>query len=375
MIKNSFQIILDTISILKLECLSTLRFPQNRSLGVNRNPKVLFKQLSAYLPSVGAVLRSLNMPDNDAEKVHTSVMLDEALSLLAPSDGGLFVDATIGMGGHTEAILLSSADSRVIGIDQDTAALALAETRLMRFSSRVELVHGNFESIKTVVGERQPSGIIADLGVSSLQLDSETRGFSFRFDAPLDMRMDTDSGGITAAELLESEDQDAIANIIYQYGEERHSRRIARRIVERRERGEAVKTTFELANLVRRSVPHSKKDKIHPATRTFQALRIAVNRELEIIEKFIDDAVDILKINGVLAIITFHSLEDRIVKQAFQRLSGKCLCPPKIPQCMCGAKKRVEILTRKPLTASESEQDENPRSRSAKLRASRKIGQ
>ncbi|MFZ1702431.1 MAG: 16S rRNA (cytosine(1402)-N(4))-methyltransferase RsmH [Pyrinomonadaceae bacterium] len=315
------------------------------------------------------------MPDNDAEKVHTSVMLDEALSLLAPSDGGLFVDATIGMGGHTEAILLSSADSRVIGIDQDTAALALAETRLMRFSSRVELVHGNFESIKTVVGERQPSGIIADLGVSSLQLDSETRGFSFRFDAPLDMRMDTDSGGITAAELLESEDQDAIANIIYQYGEERHSRRIARRIVERRERGEAVKTTFELANLVRRSVPHSKKDKIHPATRTFQALRIAVNRELEIIEKFIDDAVDILKINGVLAIITFHSLEDRIVKQAFQRLSGKCLCPPKIPQCMCGAKKRVEILTRKPLTASESEQDENPRSRSAKLRASRKIGQ
>lgn len=315
------------------------------------------------------------MPDNDTEMVHTPVMLDEALSLLEPSEGGLFIDATVGLGGHTEAILLSSADSCVIGIDQDTAALALAQARLAPFGSRVELVHGNFESIKAIAGKRQPTGIMADLGVSSLQLDSETRGFSFRFDAPLDMRMDTDSGGITAAQLLEREDQDAIANIIYRYGEERHSRRIARRIVERRERGQAVKTTFELADLVKRSVPHSKKDKIHPATRTFQALRIAVNRELEIIGNFIDDAVDILKTSGVLAIITFHSLEDRIVKQAFQRLSGKCLCPPKIPQCVCGAAKRVEVLTRKPLTATESEQHENPRSRSAKLRACRKIGE
>ncbi|MGE3466742.1 MAG: 16S rRNA (cytosine(1402)-N(4))-methyltransferase RsmH [Pyrinomonadaceae bacterium] len=315
------------------------------------------------------------MPDIDAANVHQPVMPDETVTLLSAHTGSLYVDATLGMGGHTEAVLSVSAESQVIAIDQDAEALNLAKDRLARFGTRVEFVHANFESIRNVVGNRQPDGILADLGVSSMQLDSETRGFSFRFDAPLDMRMNPDSGGITAAELLKTSSQEEIADFIYRFGEERHSRRIARRIVEKRERGEPVTTTFGLADLVKRSVPHSRKDKIHPATRTFQALRIAVNRELEIIEKFIDDAVDILKINGVLAIITFHSLEDRIVKQAFQRLSGKCLCPPKIPQCVCGAVKRVEILTRKPVTASEWEQRENPRSRSAKLRACRKTGQ
>jgi len=214
-------------------------------------------------------------------------------------------------------------------------------------------------------------GLIVDLGVSSLQLDSEERGFSFRSDAPLDMRMDR-GGGDTAADLLAELSEEDIANIIYRFGEERFSRRIARRIVERRKAGEPVTTTKQLAELVERSVKRSPKDKIHPATRTFQALRIAVNREIEILEDFINDAVDVLSPGGRLVVISFHSLEDRIVKQTFQKLAGKCLCPPRIPQCVCGAAKKIEILTRKPVIAGDSEIDENPRARSAKLRAAQR---
>ena len=287
----------------------------------------------------------------------------------------MFVDATLGLGGHTEGILNASPDTKVIGIDQDNEAMELAKTRLSRFGSRVTFVQANFLAIRQIVENAEPAGIIADLGVSSLQLDSGSRGFSFRFDAPLDMRMDADSDGITAAELLATTSEKELADIIYQYGEERASRRIARWIVEKREAGTPIETTIELAELVRRAVKQGAKDKIHPATRTFQALRIAVNNELEILEQFIHDSVDLLKTNGRLAIITFHSLEDRIVKQAFQRLAGKCSCPPRIPQCMCGAAKRVDILTKKPVTATETEQFENPRSRSAKLRACRKLEQ
>jgi len=313
------------------------------------------------------------MPDIDAEMVHTPVLLSETLGLLGPERGGLYVDATLGLGGHGEAILAASFETQLIGIDQDAGALTMAGERLAKFEERATLVHSNFSAIREVTHNKEVDGILADLGVSSLQPDSETRGFSFRFDAPLDMRMNPQSGTETAAELLKRLSQEDIANIIYQYGEERHSRRIARRINERRERGEPVETTFELVDLVRRSVPHRPKDKIHPATRTFQALRIAVNDELGIIAKFIDDAVNLLKTNGVLAIITFHSLEDRIVKHTFQRLSGKCSCPPRMPVCQCGAIRKVEILTKKPVVATETEQSENPRSRSAKLRACRKI--
>lgn len=320
-----------------------------------------------------AISRSLNMPDIDAEKVHTPVLLNETLALLKPERGGLFVDATLGLAGHSEAVLTASPKTQLIGIDQDAAALKMAGERLKRFGARATLVHSNFSAIREVIDNWEVDGILVDLGVSSLQLDSETRGFSFRFDAPLDMRMNADSGDETALELLKRLSQDEIANIIYQYGEERHSRKIARRIIEKRERGEPVETTFELAELVKRCVPHRPSDKIHPATRTFQALRIAVNDELGIIGRFIDDAVNLLKTNGVLAIITFHSLEDRIVKQAFQRLSGKCSCPPRMPVCQCGAVREVEILTKKPVVATENEQSENPRSRSAKLRACRKI--
>ena len=305
-------------------------------------------------------------------EVHVPVMPDEILGVIAPLDGSLVVDATLGLGGHSERIL-SSSNARIIGIDQDEEALTLAGKKLERFGERFTSIHANFSEIIEVVKE-PPDRIIADLGVSSLQLDSESRGFSFRFDAPLDMRMDASSGGPTAADLLATLEQDEIANLIYRYGEERHSRRIAKWIVEQRDAGTPIRTTSELAELVSRAVPRSK-EKIHPATRTFQALRIAVNGELDILEGFIADAIDTLKTDGVLAIITFHSLEDRIVKHAFRRLAGQCVCPPRIPVCACGAAKKVEIITRRPIVPSELEQTENPRSRSAKLRACRKLKQ
>lgn len=314
------------------------------------------------------------MPEIEAEKAHKPVLLDEVLHVLRAERGGLFVDCTLGLGGHTEAILNSSPLANVIGIDRDTDALQLARERLAKFSDRVRFVRANFSEISEVVSEQagQINGIVADLGVSSMQLDSETRGFSFRFDAPLDMRMSRDEGQ-TAAELLAEVGEKELADIIYQYGEEKFSRRIARRIIEKREGGEEIKRTQQLAEIVKRAVPFNPKEKIHPATRTFQALRIAVNGELVILERFIFDAADILKTDGTLAVITFHSLEDRIVKHAFQRLAGRCDCPSRIPQCVCGAKKTVEILTKKPILPSEQEKDDNPRSRSAKLRACRKL--
>jgi 16S rRNA (cytosine1402-N4)-methyltransferase len=313
---------------------------------------------------------------NKAENIHKPVLLAETLELLKPQANQIYVDATLGLGGHTEAILSSSAETKVVGIDQDTQAIEFAKERLEKFGERVEIFHSNFSEIKQVLadaGIEKVDGVLADLGVSSLQFDSETRGFSFRFDAPLDMRMNADSDAETAAELLENLSEEEIADIIYKYGEERFSRRIARRIVWKRELGEPVKTTRELAETVEKAIGRGKKDKIHPATKTFQALRIAVNGELEILEQFIRDGVDVLKKEGRLVLITFHSLEDRIVKQTMQKLSGKCSCPPRLPICACGAKKEVEILTKKPLVPDEKELEENPRARSAKLRACRKI--
>ncbi|MFT3745669.1 MAG: 16S rRNA (cytosine(1402)-N(4))-methyltransferase RsmH [Pyrinomonadaceae bacterium] len=313
------------------------------------------------------------MSQAEPENIHQSVLLDECIAILDARKGGLFVDATLGLGGHSEGILTASAQTQVIGIDQDESALKLASQRLERFGARFTPFQSNFEAIGKVVGNAEPDGILADLGVSSLQLDSEDRGFSFRFDAPLDMRMDPNSGGETAAELIGRLDHEELANIIYNYGEERASRKIARWIIEKRDAGTPITTTFELAELVRRAVKTNPKDRTHPATRTFQALRIAVNRELDILQQFIFDSVELLKTNGVLAIITFHSLEDRIVKQVFQLLSGKCQCPPRIPQCVCGAAKKVEVLTRKPVVPTDDEMRENSRSRSAKLRACRKL--
>lgn len=308
---------------------------------------------------------------------HRPVLLRETISLLEPARGGLFVDCTLGLGGHSEAILEASDDARVIGIDRDREALALASERLARFQPRFRAVHANFRDIRRVLeeaSEGEASGVLVDLGVSSLQFDAGHRGFSFRHDAPLDMRMDAGSDEETAAELLARLPEEEIARVIFEYGEERRSRRIARWIVERRERGEPIETTTELAQLVARAYgPQRRAEHIHPATRTFQALRIAVNRELEGLDGFVETAIDLLQAEGRFAAISFHSLEDRIVKRTLRRLSGLCECPPRSPICSCGARRRVEILTRRPVVPGETELEENPRARSAKLRACRTL--
>jgi 16S rRNA (cytosine1402-N4)-methyltransferase len=307
---------------------------------------------------------------------HRPVLLKEALSLLAPAERGLFIDATLGLGGHSEALLEASPDLKVVGIDRDREALRFAAERLARFGERFRAFHADYRDIARIVGEAGESeiaGVLADLGVSSLQFDKPERGFSFRHDAPLDMRIDAEGDEETAAELLARLPEEEIARIIYEYGEERRSRRIARWIVKRRERGEPVKTTKELADLVARAVRHKRTDKIHPATRTFQALRIAVNRELEGLDEFIETAVDLLKPSGRLAVISFHSLEDRVVKRMMQRLAGKCECPRMVPLCVCGARRAVELLTRRAVVPTDEEREENPRARSAKLRACQKL--
>ena len=306
---------------------------------------------------------------------HRPVLLQETLKFLGPERGGLFVDCTVGLGGHSEAILQASSETRVLGIDRDLSALAHARERLAVFGARFKAVHANFFDVAEVMresGESNPTGILADLGVSSLQFDSVERGFSFRFDAPLDMRMDPTSGE-TAAQLLAELPEADIARIIFEFGEERHSRRIARWIVEKREQGQPITTTKELADLVARAVGGGKWKQIHPATRTFQALRIAVNNELEGLPRFVETSIDLLRTDGRLVVITFHSLEDRIIKQELRRLSGHCQCPPRLPTCSCGARKVVEILTRRPVIPGTTEIEKNPRSRSAKLRACRKL--
>ena len=307
---------------------------------------------------------------------HRPVLLEETMKFLVPDRGGLFVDCTVGLGGHSEAILQSSEATRVVGIDLDPEALTYARQRLAAFGQRFRAFQANFRQIESVLreaGESNPQGILADLGVSSLQFDSTERGFSFRFDAPLDMRMNPESGDETAADILRERSEEEIANIIFEFGEERHSRRIARRIVQRREQGTPVATTKELAELVQQSVRPKKHYQIHPATRTFQALRIAINHELEGLEKFIETAVDLLTPGGRFVGISFHSLEDRVLKREFRRLAGHCDCPPRQPVCSCGARKAVEILTRRPITPKPDEVDANPRARSAKLRACSKL--
>jgi 16S rRNA (cytosine1402-N4)-methyltransferase len=299
------------------------------------------------------------------------------MQFLDPARGGLFVDCTLGLGGHSEAILESSSNTHVVGIDRDPEALELARQRLASFGDRFQAVHSDFRQIQEVLANlnlTEPVGVLADLGVSSLQFDSPTRGFSFRFDSPLDMRMNPESGEETAAELLLRLPEAEIAAIIFEYGEERNSRRIAKWIVESREKGQPISTTKELADLVARAAGKRKRWDIHPATRTFQALRIAVNRELEKLDRFIADAIDLLQSDGRLVIISFHSLEDRVVKQELRRLSGYCQCDPRRRgPCTCGARRAVEVLTKRPVVPDEVEIEANPRARSAKLRACRKL--
>lgn len=296
--------------------------------------------------------------------------------MLAPERGGLFVDATVGLGGHAEMILESSPDARVIAVDRDAESLELAKRRLERFSERVTFVHDDYRNLKDILARQGASptaslaGLLADFGISSHQLAAQGRGFSFQREDPLDMRMDR-SAGRTAAQIISEEREEELARIIYEYGEERRSRRIAHAIVERR-RTEPIRTTKDLADLVERVSPR-RGARLHPATRTFQAFRIAVNEELEGIEQFVLDSVEALQARGRLVLLTFHSLEDRLVKTRLRHLSHRCSCPRSFPRCACGRPDLVAILTRKPLRPSPEEVAANPRSRSAKLRAAERI--
>jgi 16S rRNA (cytosine1402-N4)-methyltransferase len=323
---------------------------------------------------------------HDEGQAHQPVLRQEVVEWLRPEREGTIVDCTVGLGGHAEALLEASTKVRVVGIDRDTEALEIAERRLASFGARFRAVHGNFRDIAEVlagIGVSEVAGVLADLGVSSLQFDKAERGFSFGADAPLDMRMDTGSGE-TAAELIESMTEGELADLIFEYGEERGSRKIARAIVRARQK-EPITTTSQLADIVVRALNIPGRWRIHPATRTFQAIRIAVNQEMQALESFLPAAISMLGPGARLAVISFHSLEDRIVKRRFLLESGRCLCnlegrgpmeqaPRKeveeggVVCSRCGAAKRVQVLTRKPQRATREEIERNPRSRSALLR-------
>jgi len=282
-------------------------------------------------------------------------MVAEVIEQLEPGRGGVFVDCTVGLGGHARALIEAGA-SRLIGLDRDPAAVAAARDALGGFGDRVEVVHADYRRVAAVLDERgvaKVDGVLADLGVSSMQLDAPGRGFSFRQDDPLDMRMDT-TAGPTAAEALRDVDERTLADVIYEFGEERHSRRVARAIVAARERG-SIETTGQLAEIVRRAISRKGYTRIDPATRTFQAIRIWVNRELEGLDSFLGAAARRLADGGRMAVITFHSLEDRIVKHTLRALAAEHA--------------GLRIRTKRPLVPSEAEIGRNPRARSAKLRA------
>lgn len=307
---------------------------------------------------------------------HSPVLLQEVVELLRPRPDHTFVDATLGAGGHAEALLERLPEGRLIGIDRDRSALSLAARRLRPFGKRFVPVHGAHEDIARLLQEQgvfAVDGILADLGVSSMQLDSAERGFSFRMDGPLDMRMDR-TRGITAAQLLATISLDDLTRDLRVYGEEKLARRIARAILERRER-KPIETTLELAGLVEQVAgPRARQYRIHPATRTFQALRIRVNGEIEGIERLITDAVSMLRIGGRIAVISFHSLEDRAVKLAMRALANRCTCPRDLPVCACGRENFLKLVTGRPRIPREEEIAVNPRARSAKLRVGERIG-
>jgi 16S rRNA (cytosine1402-N4)-methyltransferase len=311
------------------------------------------------------------MTDRDPGSIHLPVLLEEVLNFLRPELGGLFVDATIGLGGHAQALLRVGKEVELLGIDRDAEASICANERLADFQGRYHLVHANFAEIGEIAaqkGVQSCQGILADLGVSSLQFDSADRGFSFQREGPLDMRMDREAE-LTAGEVVNQYSEKDLANLIFNYGEEHRSRSIARAILAAR----PIQNTKMLADVVYRAVHARGYQRIHPATRTFQALRIFVNDELGRLPLFIRSAVELLSSGGRLAIISFHSLEDRIVKETFRSLSHECVCPPGISQCQCGQKKLLNLLTKKPVVPSEAEISRNPRARSAKLRVAERI--
>jgi len=300
------------------------------------------------------------------------VLLDEVTEWLAPAAPGLLVDVTVGLGGHAAALLEEFSGFRLLGLDRDPEAIEGARRRLQPFSDRVRLVNRPFDQIRDLLVEFEPpAAILADLGCSSLQLDSPGRGFSFLTDGPLDMRMG--DVGPTAAELVNAAPEEELVRILREYGEERRARRVARTIVAARKRS-PLRTTAALSDVVRRAVGPRTDRRIHPATRSFQALRIAVNDELGQLERFVEPAVRALRPNGRLAVISFHSLEDRIVKHELRRLEGRCVCPPEMPECVCEPEAFARVLTAKPVRPTAAEVDQNPRARSARLRVAERVG-
>ncbi len=307
---------------------------------------------------------------------HISVLASEVVEYLAPRSGGVYVDGTLGGAGHARLILEASApDGLLIGFDRDEQAIAAATERLAVFGKRVILVQKNFASLAetlTEMGIEAIDGFLLDVGVSSHQLDMAERGFSFQQDAPLDMRMDTGSGS-TAADLVNTLAEEALTKLIWEYGEERWAKRIASFIAKKREEY-PIETTLQLVDVIKGAVPKGAWDeRLHPATRTFQALRIAVNDELNSLKEGLAGGARLLKKGGRGVVISFHSLEDRIVKNAFRALAHGCTCPKSIPRCVCGKLPQLKVLTGKPVIATEAEISQNPRSRSAKLRAAEKL--
>ncbi len=306
---------------------------------------------------------------------HVSVLLNECIEGLKIKENGIYVDGTLGGGGHSSEILKNlSNEGLLIGVDQDKDALKAASARLQNYKN-VKYVHNNFYNIDSILNELEIDkidGMLMDLGVSSYQLDRGDRGFSYMQDAPLDMRMNRENS-LSAYDVVNNYDEEEIYRIIRDYGEEKFARRIARFIVENREK-KAIETTLELVDIIKAAIPaKARREGPHPAKRTFQALRIEVNSELSILNKAIEDGVNRLNKGGRMAIITFHSLEDRIVKIKFKELATACTCPKEFPICVCGGKAKVKIISRKAIEPSKEEVDENPRSRSAKLRIIEKI--
>lgn len=311
------------------------------------------------------------VPEMPGDCGHSPVLYQQVVKWLSVRPGGCFLDGTVGAGGHAAAILeASSPDGRLLGMDRDPAAIAAAGRRLAQFGDRVTLVHASYARMReraAQLGFEQLDSIVLDLGLSSCQLQDPARGFAFRHDGPLDMRFDPREE-LTAATLVNELASEELANVLFRYGEERDSRRVARAIVAAR----PLRTTRELAAVVSSALVHRERS-LHPATRTFQALRIAVNRELDHLSDALPEAVRLLRPGGRLAVIAFHSLEDRLVKQFFRQEAQDCLCPRDLPVCTCGHRAVLRIVTRKPIRPGPGELEQNPRSRSARLRVAERI--
>jgi len=351
LLRRFYQRLVDFLGQIQQKCVA--HFPYLQPLSAGRFYRKI--DLNGY---------NHRMSDSPHIPVLLSAVLD-GLNVAAHPDG-LFIDGTVGAGGHAAAILTAAPESRLLGFDRDPRSLDIARATLAPIGDRATLVHANYDTMGKVAPEHgfgMVDGILLDLGLSSMHVDEAERGFAFKVDGPLDMRFDPTAKIPTAADLVNTLDADELADLIYQYGEDRDSRRIARAIIAAR----PLHTTRQLADVIDK-VLRGPREKIHPATRTFQALRIAVNDELGAVERVLPQAIALLKPGGRLAVISFHSLEDRIVKQMFRDESTDCLCPPKQLVCTCGHKASIRLVNRKPLVADDAESAANPRSRSAKLR-------